>query len=212
LRQNGGTLINNVSIGGWVPTPFAAAYTASKFGLRGFTASLRQEFANRPGIHVCGVFPAMVDTPGFFHGANVSGRQIDPGPLLYEPEDVAETCVWLARHAKDEVAVGWPSRAGQISYAIAPRSTERLMAWAFRFLLRRAPPAAKTNGTMLVPGSKETGPSGGWLARKGYPSAGQISKLAVVGGVAVLMIGAISISRADDRRRGMRIPDRYRRR
>jgi len=32
---------------------------------------------------------AMVDTPGFAHGANVSGRHLDPGPFLYQPEDVA---------------------------------------------------------------------------------------------------------------------------
>ncbi len=73
LRQNRGILINNISLGGWAPTPFAAAYTASKFGLRGFTSSLRQELAAHPDIHVCGVFPAMVDTPGFVHGANMSG-------------------------------------------------------------------------------------------------------------------------------------------
>jgi short-subunit dehydrogenase len=74
LGQGCGILINNISIGGWAPTPFAAAYTASKFGLRGFTASLRQELLGYPDIHVCGVFPAMVDTPGFVHGANVSGK------------------------------------------------------------------------------------------------------------------------------------------
>jgi short-subunit dehydrogenase len=57
LRQKRGILINNISLGGWVPTPFAAAYTASKFGLRGFTSSLRQELAAQRDIHVCGVFP-----------------------------------------------------------------------------------------------------------------------------------------------------------
>lgn len=31
-----GTLINMISLGGWVSAPYAAAYTASKFGLRGF--------------------------------------------------------------------------------------------------------------------------------------------------------------------------------
>ena len=71
LRQKRGILINNISIGGWAPTPFAAAYTASKFGLRGFTSSLRQELAGRRDIHVCGVFPAMIDTPGFVHSAIV---------------------------------------------------------------------------------------------------------------------------------------------
>lgn len=97
LRQNRGVLINNISLGGWAPTPFAAAYTASKFGLRGFTASLRQELRAHPNIHVCGVFPAIVDTPGFVHGANTSGRRLDPGLLLYQSEDVAQTFVHLVR-------------------------------------------------------------------------------------------------------------------
>lgn len=212
LRQSRGILINNVSIGGWAPTPFAAAYTASKFGLRGFTASLRQELANRSGIHVCGIFPAMVDTPGFSHGANMSGRHIDPGPLLYQPEDVAEAFVELVRRPRDEVAVGWPARAGQISYAMAPRPTEQLMASAFRFLLRRARPAARTEGTMLVPKSEGVGTTGGWLMGKGIPPAGQISKLAVVGGIAALAVGAIAMSRSGDRRRATHLSDRSRRR
>jgi hypothetical protein len=42
------------------------------------TASLRQELAEHADIHVCGVFP-IVDTPGFLHGANMSGRRLDPG-------------------------------------------------------------------------------------------------------------------------------------
>ena len=57
LRQGSGTLITNISLGGWAPAPFAAAYSASKFGLRGFTASLRQELRRYPHIHVCSVFP-----------------------------------------------------------------------------------------------------------------------------------------------------------
>lgn len=85
LRQGRGVLINNISLGGWAPTPFASAYTASKFGLRGFSASLRQELAPHKDIHICGVFPAMIDTPGLDHGANVSGKQIDPGPLVMRP-------------------------------------------------------------------------------------------------------------------------------
>jgi short-subunit dehydrogenase len=111
LRQRHGVLINNISLGGWAPTPYAASYTASKFGLRGFTASLRQELAAYRDIHVCGVFPAMIDTPGFLHGANVSGRKLNPGPFLYQPEDVAATFVRLVRHPRDEIAVGWPARA-----------------------------------------------------------------------------------------------------
>ena len=195
LRQNRGILINNVSIGGWMPTPFAAAYTASKFGLRGFTASLRQELAAHSNIHVCGVFPAMVDTPGFVHGANMSGRRLDPGPFLYQPEDVAETFVRLVRRPRDEVAVGWPARAGQISYVTARGLTERLTGIAFRFLLSRAHRADKTEGTMIEAAPVGVTASGGWLARKAIPPADQISKIAAFAGLALLTFGTVALSR-----------------
>jgi short-subunit dehydrogenase len=68
-----GTLVNMISLGGWVPAPYATAYTASKFGLRGFSESLRAELADQPEIHVCEVYPTFVDTPGMSHGANYSG-------------------------------------------------------------------------------------------------------------------------------------------
>jgi short-subunit dehydrogenase len=178
LRQGHGVLINNISLGGWSPTPFAAAYTASKFGLRGFSASLRQELADCPDIYVCAVFPAIVDTPGFVHGANLSGRQLDPGPLLYAPEDVAETFVSLARHPRDEVAVGWPARAAQIAYALAPQPTERLAGVFMRRALSRADRAPRSEGALLHPTPDGTAASGGWRARKGLPSAGRINRTA----------------------------------
>lgn len=37
LRQHRGTFINMISLGGFSAAPFAAAYSASKFGLRGFS-------------------------------------------------------------------------------------------------------------------------------------------------------------------------------
>ena len=186
LRQGHGTLITNISLGGWSPTPFAAAYTASKFGLRGFTASLRQELVNFPDIHVCSVFPAMVDTPGFVHGANMSGRNLDPGPLLYRPQDVAETFVQLARSPRDEVAVGWPARAGQIAYALAPRPTEYAIGAALRGLLARADPAPRTEGALREAIPAGTDSNGGWLDRKGLPSARTIDTGLMLAGVAGL--------------------------
>lgn len=194
LRQNRGILINNISLGGWAPTPFAAAYTASKFGLRGFTASLRQELSAHPGIHVCGVFPAMVDTPGFVHGANMSGRTLDPGPLLYQADDVAETFLSLVRAPRDEVAVGWPARAGQLAYAIAPRTIENILGAAFRFLLSRARPARSSEGMMIEAGPDGTSVDGGWLARKQLPPAGVVSKGIAVFGLAACLAFALSMA------------------
>lgn len=193
LRQAHGTLITNISLGGWAPAPFAAAYTASKFGLRGFTASLRQELRRHPHIHVCSVFPAMIDTPGLEHGANVSGRQIDTGPLVYAPEDVAETFIRLARHPHDEVAVGWPARMAQVAYALAPGPTEHFMGVAIHRALDRAEPSARTYGALRAPPLDTARVSGGWRERKGVPSGRMLSLAggAVLGGAALLALGSL---------------------
>lgn len=195
LRQRHGVLINNISIGGWSPTPFAASYTASKFGLRGFTASLRQELANYRDIHVCGVFPAMVDTPGFVHGANMSDHAISPGPFLYQAEDVAETFVRLVRHPRAEVAVGWPSRAAQICYGLAPRPAEHLFGAVFRGLVRRQAHAPRSKGSVLSPIAVGASTSGGWLARRQLPAARQITGFCVAAGIAALATFALTRGR-----------------
>ncbi len=197
-RRGRGVLISTVSMGGWSPVPYAAAYTASKFGLRGFNASLRQQFAAREDIHVCGVFPAMVDTPGLEHVANVSGRHIDPGPFLYTAGDVASAIVGLARHPRAEVAVGWPARAGQAAYALSPRLTELATGTLFRWLVRRAGPAPRTEGALLAPIPAGSTASGGALARKGLPSAGPISLGVAAAGLALL---AGAVLAAERRRR-----------
>lgn len=205
-RQQRGILINTISLGGWAPTPYAAAYTASKFGLRGFSGSLRQELVAHPGIHVCSVFPAMVDTPGFVHGANMSGRTLDPGPLLYRPEDVAETFLDLIRSPRDEVAVGWPARLGQISYALARGPTERLMGTTVRLLLARAKPSPRSSGALLAPIPAGTTSSGGWLARKRLPPADQLSRIGLMVGLGVATVAGFALmtsgnGRARNRRR-----------
>jgi short-subunit dehydrogenase len=198
-RQGRGVLINMISMGGFAPTPFAAAYTASKFGLRGFNASLRQELAPHEDIHVCGIYPAMVDTPGFAHGANVSGRHLDPGPLLYTAEDVAAAVVRVARRPQADVAVGWPARAAQVAYNLAPRATEIAMGAAFRRLVARAAPAPRSDGALYAPVPEGRTTDGGWLARKRLPSAGRLSA-----GVAVAALGglALAVGLAGARRRG----------
>ena len=193
LRQGRGVLVNTVSMAGWAPMPFTAAYTASKFGLRGFAASLRQELRDRPDIHVCGVFPAAIDTPIFERSANVSGRAIDPGPLLWAPEDVADTIVAVVRRPRGEVAVGWPARAAQVAYGLAPGPVEHSMGVAMHEYMRRAGPAPTTDGALMQPIPQGTSPDGGWRARKGIPGrspgagAGWVLAALAVGAVAALV-------------------------
>jgi len=193
-HQGHGILINNVSLGGWAPAPFAAAYTASKFGLRGFTASLRQELKDYPGIHVCAVFPSVVDTPGFVHGANVSGRALEPNGVVYAPEEVARTIVNLVQHPRDEVAVGWPARAAQIAYALFPGPTEHLMGAAMRRYLRHAGPAARTEGALVHPKPEGQSISGDLRQRK--VSTGRKGSSLAFALAAALIVGTAAVVKA----------------
>lgn len=191
LRQRRGVLITNVSIGGWAPVPFASAYTASKFGMRGFLASLRQELSHLPRLRVCGVFPASIDTPGYQHGANVSGGEIRPAPPLFPPEAVARTIVALALRPRDEVAVGWPARVARISYAAAPTLTERIAGRVTRRSIEQSRTRSSTpptQGNLFLPVSAGVRASGGWRKpREAFP---QVAKLAA-GGLALLGVALL---------------------
>ncbi|XAZ25986.1 SDR family NAD(P)-dependent oxidoreductase (plasmid) [Sinorhizobium sp. B11] len=59
-----------ILLGAFAAAPFATAYSAGKFGLRGFSEALSAELADRPSIHICDIYTAFVDTPGLGHGAN----------------------------------------------------------------------------------------------------------------------------------------------
>lgn len=207
LRQGRGVMITNISLGGFAPAPFAAAYTAGKFGLRGFMASLRQELAHVPGIRLCSIFPAFVDTPGYQHGANVSGCAMRPAGSTLPPETVAEVMVDVALHPRDEVAIGWPSRLARLGYALAPRMTERIAGYASRRYLNHGRYAPKTAGNLFEPVMEGTGASGGW---RGPPRAWPKRAL-LLGGLAVIGT-AVLVAGATTRRRRARTVSRLTRR
>ncbi len=150
-RRRRGTLINMISIGGWAPSPFVAAYSASKFGLRGLSEALRAEVSGLPEVHVCAVYPTFVDTPGISHGANYTGRSLKPPPPVLDPRTVADAIVSLVRSPRPYVSVGsvaWPAR---IAHAVAPNLVG---AWTMRLIdaaLRRADPVASGDGNLFEP-------------------------------------------------------------
>lgn len=61
IENHSGHIINMSSIAGFIGTPTYSIYTASKFGIRGFTESIRREVSVF-GIHVTGIYPGGVDT------------------------------------------------------------------------------------------------------------------------------------------------------
>jgi short-subunit dehydrogenase len=178
LRRRTGMLINNNSFGGWVPAPFAAAYSASKFGLRGLSESLRAELSGFPGIHVCDVFPSFIDTPGVQHGANYTGRRLRPAPPLYSADRVATAMLSLAQRPRPSVTVGLVARLARLGYALSPSLTRLILNNFMRAYLSRARSAPGTDGNLF----HSTG--GGWSVSGGWRSPAK--RVVLLGSIAML--------------------------
>lgn len=163
FRETGrGLLVNLNSMGGWVGTPFAAAYSASKFGVRGLSESLRAEVADLPNVHICDVAPTLVDTPGLANGANYTGRRLRmPLPML-DPRRVAQTIVALAysSHPRPVTWLGAAALPGRVAHAVSPTLVGKVMNWFGARGLRHAEPAPLSDGNLYEP-SVDTGIDGG---------------------------------------------------
>lgn len=134
-KQNAGTIINMNSLGAYIPSPYAASYTASKFGLRGFMDAVRAEFREWDDIHICDVIPAFVKSPGMKHGANYTGVEMKPIPPAVSAYRVAEEIVELAKNPKDKQLLGLTARIatfiGTMAPAFTSKSLARLMEYHF---------------------------------------------------------------------------------
>ncbi len=93
LERGSGHIINMSSVAGLLPMPTYSVYSASKYGVRGFTEALRREVKSK-GIHVSGIYPGGVSTE--FRQKSGRDRQSKirtPDFLRLSPEDVA-LAVW----------------------------------------------------------------------------------------------------------------------
>jgi short-subunit dehydrogenase len=186
LERGRGVLINNLSFGAWVPAPFAAAYSASKFGLRGFTDALRAELAFTPGIHICDVCSSFIDTPGIQHGANYTGRVLKPAPPVYAPQRVAEVMVALAQRPRRTVTVGGVASLARLGYFVAPRLMRGAMSAMFNTYLAQASQSPITDGNMFQPMTEGRTAEGGW--RSPVQRSLAVAGLAIAAGLAALLV------------------------
>lgn len=174
-----GVLINVISFGAFMGTPFAASYTASKFGLRGLSESLRAELSDQSDIHICDIYPGFVDTPGVQYAANYSGHELHPSPPD-RPETVAEAIVRVAQRPRDKTSVGALAKLAPVAYAIAPGLGRWMMAKVLGIGLSRTPEQAPTSGALFKPMDDR-------------PKAAQ-SRMAMNAGVGVLVAGVAALA------------------
>ena len=154
LRRHRGVLINVVSFGAFVGTPFGASYTATKWGLRGLGESLRAELQDEPGIHVCDVNPGFVDTPGVAHAGNYTGHRFNV-VAPDKPEQVAAAIVRVARRPRNSTSVGATAKLAPVAYALAPGLGRWAMNRMLGLSIARATPQDPSPGALFEPGSND---------------------------------------------------------
>jgi short-subunit dehydrogenase len=163
-EQGAGVLINIASVIGKVPAPYYSSYAASKHGVVGLSAALRQELKedDMDNIHVCTVMPTSMDTPFFEHEANYTGHQAQPIPPTYDPEKVIDTIFELATDPEDEVSVGGAGALMTFLHGLMP-GVEGMMAKETRKVqMEKAPPEEEKSGSVFEPEAEGAEVTGGW--------------------------------------------------
>jgi NAD(P)-dependent dehydrogenase (short-subunit alcohol dehydrogenase family) len=108
LKQNGGAIVNTSSVAGLTGNAGTVAYTASKHGIVGLTKATALEFA-RQGIRVNAICPGIIRTPmverifATHPGVEAHLTALEPVGRIAEPEEVAQTAVWLCSDASSFV-------------------------------------------------------------------------------------------------------------
>lgn len=166
LDRGEGIVINTASMVSNIGQRYATPYTAAKFAVRGFSESLRQELVDEPGIHVCMVMPASIDTPLWQHAANYTGRAVKPLNPIHPPEEVAAAILALARNPERERFVGTEARIAAVSNAMAPQLTERALAHTIERDMFQNRSAPATSGGVMTAMPEHQGASGGWIEPK----------------------------------------------
>jgi uncharacterized protein len=119
-----GALVFIGSVAGVSATPGTRLYNASKFGLRGFVLSLRQELHDTP-VTASLVAPGFIRDAGMFATSDID---LPPGVRTRTPDDVAKGVVRALEKAPAEVFVAPPELRFSATFAGgAPGFGERVL-------------------------------------------------------------------------------------
>ena len=101
IDKREGAVINIGSVSGKTGEANGAAYSASKFGLIGFTQSLYEEVREH-GIKVAVILPGFVDTPMI-----PPVKHLDRSKMI-QPEDIADAVMFVLNRRR--LAARWKLR------------------------------------------------------------------------------------------------------
>jgi uncharacterized protein len=123
IERGGGHVVFVSSLSGKVASVGSALYSATKFGLRGFAAGLREDLAGTD-VGVTVVFPGFIADAGMLAD---SGVRLPGWVGTRKPEQVAEAVVAGIERQRAEIDVAPLSlRAGALLSAVAPVTFARI--------------------------------------------------------------------------------------
>jgi short-subunit dehydrogenase len=144
VRRRAGHVVNIGSIFGSIAFPHFAAYSASKFALRGFSEALRREFADT-GVHVTYVAPrttaTRMNTDAVLALFSASKTAMD------RPERVAAHITAAVEQDRKDVYLGWPERFFVGLNSILPRLVDGALGRQARIADRLLHPHARVAST-----------------------------------------------------------------
>jgi len=101
LKNGGGAIVNNASVGGLIGFPGVSVYVASKHAVLGLTKTAALEYAKQ-GIRINAVSPGGIETPMLNRFTGGPGTDffnqlagMHPIGRLGRPEEIAEAVLWL---------------------------------------------------------------------------------------------------------------------
>ncbi|KDN55638.1 SDR family NAD(P)-dependent oxidoreductase [Flavobacterium seoulense] len=153
-KQSYGILINNISIGGFMPAPYSAVYSASKYGIKGMMDCLQGEISNRKHIHICNLYPQLQNSTGNLHSAKYSGFDMTIPFIASDPRDTAAKMVELAQHPKKDTFPDLRASVLTNTYRLFPKMIINSASAALRMKMKINKNKENNSGNVLT-NSKE---------------------------------------------------------
>ncbi|MCW3819253.1 SDR family NAD(P)-dependent oxidoreductase [Micromonospora sp. DR5-3] len=134
--EPGAHLVNVSSLFGLIAPPGQAAYSASKFAVRGFTEALRHELVD-DGVGVTSVHPGGIRTriaASARVGSGVPREEYEAGRKEFEkllsidPAKAAEVILRGVERRRGRVLIGWSAKLPDLLARLAPASYGKVLA------------------------------------------------------------------------------------
>jgi short-subunit dehydrogenase len=122
VPRDTGTVVQVGSALSYRAIPLQAAYCGAKFGIRGFTDSVRTELMHEgSGVWITMVQLPALNTPQFSWCRTKLPQHPQPVPPIFQPEVAAEAVYFAAHQRRREIYCGWPVVKAIVGNKLAPR-------------------------------------------------------------------------------------------